>query len=403
MKALNVSFLNTIIDKYSDRECIIHITDTSSKIIASSDKERTGSISSTALYINDVQRATSIANPDAAKDSYSSIYGAPLIVNGETYGTVIVHGSAEVSASVGEMIRNSIETIIAYDNHRSSDEGQKDMLSDLGIKLLNGSISREEINSVMYRLDMNPELLRCVILVRMNYHQNNYFNIKLNLGYTSGIERLKNNLMASLSANMYLNSQDIVCMYDYNTAVVIKSFIPVEDMSRIYLSLDKICESIAEICDSFNSFSFKMACGSLYPDIMNVQKSYNEAEDLIRIGIKSKRNEHFYMPENLLFESVCYYMHPQIINRIILSTISKLTKKDGTLYKDIIDCAEAYVDSCMNITETAEKTFLHRNTINSRLEKLYNLTGLRPSKNFGDAFIIKETAVYIRQNLYENE
>ena len=57
----------------------------------------------------------------------------------------------------------------------------------------------------------------------------------------------------------------------------------------------------------------------------------------------------------------------------------------------------------MNITETAEKTFLHRNTINSRLEKLYNLTGLRPSKNFGDAFIIKETAVYIRQNLYENE
>ena len=91
MKALNVSFLNTIIDKYSDRECIIHITDTSSKIIASSDKERTGSISSTALYINDVQRATSIANPDAIKDSYSSIYGAPLIVNGETYGTVIVH------------------------------------------------------------------------------------------------------------------------------------------------------------------------------------------------------------------------------------------------------------------------------------------------------------------------
>ena len=56
----------------------------------------------------------------------------------------------------------------------------------------------------------------------------------------------------------------------------------------------------------------------------------------------------------------------------------------------------------MNISETAAKTFLHRNTINSRLERLYIMTGLRPAKNFGDAFIIKETAVYIRQNDLEN-
>lgn len=52
----------------------------------------------------------------------------------------------------------------------------------------------------------------------------------------------------------------------------------------------------------------------------------------------------------------------------------------------------------MNVTETAERTGLHRNTINSRLEKLHQMTGLRPSKSFKDAFIIKETAVYIRQN-----
>ena len=146
-----------------------------------------------------------------------------------------------------------------------------------------------------------------------------------------------------------------------------------------------------------------MACGSLYSDVMDIQKSFNEAEDLIKIGIKSKKDESFFMPENILFESICYYMHPQITNKIILSTISKLTKKDGTIAKDIIDCAEAYVDSCMNISETAAKTFLHRNTINSRLERLYMMTGLRPAKSFGDAFIIKETAVYIRQNDLENK
>ena len=55
----------------------------------------------------------------------------------------------------------------------------------------------------------------------------------------------------------------------------------------------------------------------------------------------------------------------------------------------------------MNVTETALKTGLHRNTINARLEKLYQMTGLKPSKSFRDAFIIKETAVYLRQNQTE--
>ncbi len=44
-----------------------------------------------------------------------------------------------------------------------ADRGKGLNFSDIGIKLLNGSMSLEEINSVMYRLDMNPELLRCVI------------------------------------------------------------------------------------------------------------------------------------------------------------------------------------------------------------------------------------------------
>lgn len=402
MKALNVSFLNTVITKYYNKECIIHITDTTSKIIASSDKERIGTVSSTAIYINKVQRATSMANPDSSKDTYSSVYGVPVLADDEIYGTVIVRGPANTAVHIGETIKTAIETIIEYDSHTYSDAHHKDLMSHLASKLLSGGMDREEIYSSMYRLDMDPELLRCVIYINLNYHQNNYFNVKLNLGYISGIEQLKANLMERLNSNPYLNSQDIVYMHDYNTAIIIKSFIPVTDISRIYLSLDKICASIVEICSSFKSFSFNMACGSLYSDVMDIQKSFNEAEDLIKIGIKSKKDESFFMPENILFESICYYMHPQITNKIILSTISKLTKKDGSIAKDIIDCAEAYVDSCMNISETAAKTFLHRNTINSRLERLYMMTGLRPAKSFGDAFIIKETAVYIRQNDLEN-
>ena len=398
MRPINRAFLNDIILKYSTEECIIHITDTASKILASTDSERVGDISSTAIYINKVQRATSMANLDRTKERFSSVYGVPLYADDELYGTVIVRGQAKTASEIGEKIKTAIETIIAYEKYTNADADHKDMITSLALRIINGDTDREGLYSDMYKLDMDPELLRCVIYIKLSYRQNNYFNINLNLGYSSWIEQFKSRFIEKLGANMYFNSQDIVFMYDYDTALIIKSFIPGPDLSRIYQSLDKICESVADDCSDFKSAGFKIACGSIYASLADVPKSFKEAEDLIKIGISSKKDSNIFMPENMLFESLCYYMNSQIKNRIILSTISRLTKRDGQIASEIIDCAEAYVDSCMNVTETSKRTGLHRNTINSRLDKLRQMTGLDPSKSFRDAFIIKESAVYIRQD-----
>jgi carbohydrate diacid regulator len=58
------------------------------------------------------------------------------------------------------------------------------------------------------------------------------------------------------------------------------------------------------------------------------------------------------------------------------------------LPSELIDCCEAFVDNCMNLTATAEKTMIHRNTISARLKKLKSLTGLDPTSNFRDAFLV---------------
>lgn len=398
MRPINRAFLNDIILKYSTEECIIHITDTASKILASTDSERVGDISSTAIYINKVQRATSMANLDKTKERFSSVYGVPVYAGDELYGAVIVRGQAKTASDIGEKIKTAIETIIAYEKYTNADADHKDKIESIAMRIINGEADREGLYSDMYKLDMDPELLRCVIYIKLSYRQNNYFNINLNLGYSSGIEQFKSRFIEKLGANMYFNSQDIVFMYDYDTALIIKSFIPGPDLSRIYQSLDKICESVADDCSDFKSAGFKIACGSIYASPADVPKSFKEAEDLIKIGISSKKDSNIFMPENMLFESLCYYMNSQIKNKIILSTISRLTKRDGQIASEIIDCAEAYVDSCMNVTETSKRTGLHRNTINSRLDKLRQMTGLDPSKSFRDAFIIKEAAVYIRQD-----
>ena len=263
---------------------------------------------------------------------------------------------------------------------------------------MNNKVDTEKAAAMMINLEMDPNLLRAVICIKLEYHQTSYFNINLNLGYQSSMERIKNEAIQKICNNKYFNSQDIVHSLDRNTIVIIKSFIPVNDYLKIYLSLDKICEEIEKALISFTAFSFCMAYGNLYYGITDLNKSFNEANDIIGLGQKNKPEDHFYVLENILFENVCHFLHPQIINKILLPNINKLICKDGTIMKELIETAEVYIDHCMNFTATSEVMHLHRNTIGSRLEKLEALTGLSPNDSFRDAFIIKMIAVYIQHN-----
>ena len=99
----------------------------------------------------------------------------------------------------------------------------------------------------------------------------------------------------------------------------------------------------------------------------------------------------------ILIDSICYSLHPQIIDKIILPNIRILADRQGSNYADLLTCCECFVDCCMNVKNAAEKASIHRNTLNTRLSKLKSLTGLDPINSFQDALTLKLLAVYVRQ------
>jgi carbohydrate diacid regulator len=396
---MNTDFLNFVLSKYTSTSSIIHITDTSTRILASTDEKRVGNNSNTAQYIVQVMRPATIESMvDDKTVSDTVLYGTPVFFDKELCGTVIVRGPSNIAIQQGNTIKSSLETALEYERYR---ENTFDISDDKGMiakYLLSDKIDLEKVSVLMTNQEMDPNLLRTVICVKLDYHQTSYFNINLNLGYQSSTERIKNEAIQRICSNKYFNSQDIVHGLDRNTIIIIKSFIPVIDYSRIYLSLDKICGEIEKTLISFTTFSFSMAYGNLYYGITELNKSFNEAVEIIGIGQKTKADENFYILENILFDNICHFLHPQITNKLLLPTIHKLLRKDGTIMSDLIECAEVYVDNCMNFSITSEKTHLHRNTISAKLDKMEALTGLSPSKSFRDAFIIKMLAVYLRHN-----
>jgi len=292
------------------------------------------------------------------------------------------------------------ESLKSLTNPRLSSGDQK---AHLGHLLLLNQGEHDKYISMMNKLELDSKLLRAIICIELKFYKTSYFNINLSLGYQSSMEAILEETVKIVNGSQYLNSQDIAFIYNHTDIVIIKSFLPSQDYARIYLALDKICEDLYVELEKMNAFEHSIAYGNLRPGIADLHKSFEEAKETINIGKKTDATRRLYVLEDVLFDSVYHYLNPQIINKLINPLLEKLKKKDGNIRIELITCAEVFVDTCMNIAETSKQSFLHRNTITMRMKKLKELTGLDPSANFKDAFVIKILAVYLRQSGYIDE
>ena len=393
---LHLEFLNTVLEKYSHDNVIIHITDANARILASTDSKRPGTMSRTAQQIfsaaKPVRTKTVNGNP-----GFPFSFGTPVYLRMELQGSVIVHGTEEMAMRQGELIQVSIESALEFDVYSQNRKNTEFSKADIARMLLEDNPNPDELNSLMNRHDMEPNLLRTVICISLEFHNTAVSNMNWSMGYLSNIEQLRTGVVEKLKANQYLNSQDIVYLYDKNTVTVIKTFLPASDPVRIYPALDTICRDFEKTLEEYNAFSFAIAYGNFNRGIRDLKKSFDEAMEIITIGKKRKPNERYFVLEYILFDKICDKLYPQIINKLIEPVIVKLTRKDGSVREELVDSIEAFVDNCMSFSETAKNHAIHRNTIIARLERLKTLTGLDPASNFQDAFLVKMLATYIRQ------
>ena len=394
-------FLNSILEKYSDENLIIHVTDVDAKIVASNDLKRINTISKTAqqMLTETPFIKTSIINHTEA---FPFSYGTPIYYKNELYGSIIIHGSEETASWQGELIQASVESVLEYSIYSQNRKNTENQKATIAKMLLEENPSIDNLYSIMQKHDIEPNLWRTSICITLEFYNTSVSDINWSMGYISNIEELRSDVIEKLNANRYLNSQDIVYLYDKNTITVIKTFFPASDPVRIYPALDKICQDFRKTLEKYNAFSFAIAYGNLYKGIIDIRKSLNEAMEIIKFGRRNKSNEHCFVLDHILFDKICNNLPPQIVNKMIGPILQKLTRKNGTVPEDLISCIEAFVDNCMSFSETSKNHRIHRNTITARLEKLRTLTGLNPAGSFQDAFLAKMLAVYIRLQNREN-
>jgi len=177
-------------------------------------------------------------------------------------------------------------------------------------------------------------------------------------------------------------TKDYVTSVDENHIIFIKNLENTED----YKELNHIAKTIVDMLNTEVMINVRVAYGTIVENIKDVSKSYKEATMALDVG-------RIFYPER---KALAY--NELGIGRLIHQLPTSLCEmfmqevfSDNTyaqLDKETLSTVNTFFENSLNISETARKMYVHRNTLVYRLEKIQKITGL-DVRVFDDALTFK--------------
>jgi len=132
--------------------------------------------------------------------------------------------------------------------------------------------------------------------------------------------------------------------------------------------------------------------------IKDIARAYKEAKISLEVGKIFDAQKPIVNYESLGIGRLIYHL-PTTLCELFLNEIFKKGSID-VLDQEIIITIQEFFANSLNVSETARKLFVHRNTLVYRLDKIYKLTGL-DLRMFDDAIVFK-VAMMVKNYLTSN-
>ncbi len=182
--------------------------------------------------------------------------------------------------------------------------------------------------------------------------------------------------------NMFADSQeDFVISISESDIVVIK-MLSDGDSKEIY----KIAKSIEDTLAQALKVKVTIGIGTVVGHIRDLAKAYKEAGVAIDVGKVFDTEKTIINYENLGIGRLIYQL-PTVMCGMFLQEVFKKNPIDA-LDQETLFTINKFFENNLNVSETARKLFVHRNTLVYRLEKIKKLTGL-DLREFDDAITFK--------------
>ena len=176
------------------------------------------------------------------------------------------------------------------------------------------------------------------------------------------------------------NSLDTAVQMSEETCVLVKF---VEEMEDEYRSSVDYAEFLAQSLKEELGLDALVGVGPTVRELKDVAVSYAQAENALRYAdvFKVQGRVHSYR-EFILIKMIEDI--PEIKLAQYFAEITDEHCKEVFSDEELLDTAEAFLQSSLNVSETARNLYMHRNTLLYRLDKIEKATGLN-IRQFSDA------------------
>ena len=188
---------------------------------------------------------------------------------------------------------------------------------------------------------------------------------------------------------------------DYITAIDEKSIIIIKDIGEdiCYEEVKKIANILVDMFNTEIMVKAKVAYGTIVNDLKHISKSYKEAKMSMEVG-DIFYNEMNIIGYNTLGIGRLIYQLPLNLCKMFINEIFN-ENLPHTFDDETITTIHKFFENNLNISETARKLYIHRNTLVYRLEKLEKTTGL-DIRLFDDALTFKLALMVVNYMKYVN-
>jgi len=178
-----------------------------------------------------------------------------------------------------------------------------------------------------------------------------------------------------------LEEEDRIVAVDRETLVLVRE--------SAFRSEEEIAEYAAAVIDTMVSEGFtdlQAGIGTEAEDLAGLNKSFEEARSALRIGTRFYPNGTLYRYSNQKLERIIDLIPAEQRERIVRDFRSGLSGE--SLDEEMMETIRVFFRNDLSITAASRELFIHRNTLNYRLDKIRRDTGL-DLRTFEDAVIFR--------------
>ena len=150
--------------------------------------------------------------------------------------------------------------------------------------------------------------------------------------------------------------------------------------------VQKIAQAVQEALDRELGLKTVVGVGTVVNHVRDLARAYKEAQVAIDVGKVFDSERSIINYENLGIGRLIYQL-PTTLCEMFLQEVFKKNPIDA-LDQETLFTINKFFENNLNVSETARKLFVHRNTLVYRLEKIKKLTGL-DLREFDDAITFK--------------